>query len=112
MIAMNMAEYQQEAIVTRNRGVSPVEELLNYALGLGEAGELQNVVKKMVFHGHDKKEAQGMILDEAGDVLWYITMLLEVVGLKLEDAARHNVNKLRQRYPEGFSQEASRNRVM
>lgn len=108
---MELNEYQKLAAVTRNKKLELRDERLNYALGLGESGELQNVVKKHLFHGHSEEEAKAKVLDESGDTLWYIATLLEVYGLTLEDAAQHNVAKLRERYPEGFSEERSINRT-
>ncbi len=50
------------------------------------------------------------VLDELGDVLWFAGELCDCMGISLEDVARHNIEKLRARYPEGFSAERSRNR--
>lgn len=108
---MDLNEYQQLAKALRNDLVVDIDqERLNYALGLGEAGELQNVVKKHVFHGHDYEEAKLKVMDESGDVLWYLAMLNEVYGITLEEVAQYNLDKLTKRYPEGFSHDASRNR--
>ena len=108
---MDMNEYQKLAAITGNNDTTKVARRLNYSLGLGEAGELQNVVKKHIFHGHSDEEAKANVLDESGDVLWYLAMLADSYGLTLEDIARHNVEKLRKRYPEGFSEYASQNRT-
>ena len=108
---MELNEYQKLAKVTRNAKLSIDEERSNYALGLGEAGELQNVVKKHIFHGHDLDQSREKVMDESGDVLWYLAMINEVYGITLEEVAQHNVMKLKKRYPEGFSGEASRNRT-
>ena len=107
---MNLNEYQHLALRTANPGTKkgiPIQ--LNWALGLaGEMGELIEIVKKHFFHGHpvdyDKLE------DEAGDLLWYIAVFANSFGLDLEQIALHNVEKLRKRYPERFSEERSRNR--
>lgn len=114
---MNGNEYQTQAMRTRrlaesDRSFSPREQqLLNAALGLsGETGELVDYIKKGFFHGHPIDPEK--IADEAGDVLWYVACLCDAVGLALEDVMAGNVAKLTRRYPEGFSQEASRNREM
>jgi len=108
---MELNEYQELAAVTGNNDISLREQRLNYALGLGESGELQNIVKKHVFHGHDEAEAKEQIKDEAGDILWYLSQVANVYGISLEEVAQHNVGKLKKRYPEGFSRERSQNRT-
>jgi len=94
--------YQNLAKRTANNDLTPSQELSNYALGLvGEAGELVDLVKKFLFHGHDLD--QGAIKDEAGDCLWYLAVLLDRAGISFEDVARANIEKLRIRYPGGFT---------
>jgi NTP pyrophosphatase (non-canonical NTP hydrolase) len=45
------------------------------------------------------------VIDEGGDVLWYVTQLADGLGLTLTDLAERNVEKLRTRWFEGFSLE-------
>lgn len=83
---------------------------VNLALGLGgEAGELQEVIKKLRFHGHPLNKEK--LIEELGDVLWYLTGLCTVHGLRLADVMDYNIEKLWCRYPQGFSAEASLARV-
>ncbi|NFV70955.1 nucleotide pyrophosphohydrolase, partial [Clostridium botulinum] len=42
------------------------------------------------------------LIEELGDVLWYITYLSKVIGVDLETIANRNIEKLRKRYPEGW----------
>ena len=112
MTIMELNEYQNLAKMTRNDSQGIEMERANYGLGLGEAGELQNIVKKNVFHGHDLERTKAEVLDESGDVMWYLAMPNETYGITLEEVAQHNIAKLRRRYPEGFSKEASQNRVV
>lgn len=79
------------------------------ALGLmGEAGEVAEIIKKYRFHGH-KLDIENFI-KELGDVLWYIAALCTMFGVPLSEVAEANIEKLKERYPEGFSHEASINR--
>ena len=82
------------------------------ALGLnGEAGEIADHVKKIMFHGHPLDDAtRDKIAKEIGDILWYCAMGARGIGLDLGEVARMNVEKLRKRYPDGFSTEHSLNR--
>jgi NTP pyrophosphatase (non-canonical NTP hydrolase) len=83
--------------------------LIIAALGLaGEAGEFANLVKKLTAHGHDISPET--LADELGDVLWYVAEAATACNLKMGDIAQENVNKLQERYPEGFAQERSINR--
>ncbi|MBA3875616.1 MAG: hypothetical protein C0498_01545 [Anaerolinea sp.] len=81
-------------------------------LGLGvagEAGEVADLVKKEVGHGHP--EDRDRMRAELGDVLWYVAALADAYGLALSEVAAHNTAKLTRRYGAGFSSEASITRV-
>ena len=85
-------------------------ELLNGALGLtGEAGEVSDMIKKHIFHGHDLN--RGELVKEIGDCAWYLALLCHAIDISLDEVLIANVEKLRNRYPEGFSSEASINRT-
>ena len=78
----------------------------------GEAGEINDIWKKIKFHGKpwNEQNRQKMI-DECGDMFWYLTHLMEVLNVEVEDVLKRNVEKLESRYPGGkFSIEASENR--
>lgn len=82
----------------------------NYALGLnGEAGELGDLIKKNVHHGHafDRDKT----VKEVGDVLHYLAGLCTLYGITLEEAATMNLVKLQHRYPTGFNKEDSIKRI-
>lgn len=74
----------------------------------GEAGECQEIVKKAMFHGHEL-DIEALLL-EAGDVLWYLTELCNELGISVDTIAKLNLKKLKNRYPDGFTHEASRER--
>lgn len=103
---MKLNEYQQLAERT---APTHDNELLNYGLGItGEAGEVADLIKKSMFHGH--KISKDEIAKELGDTLWYLSQIARLAGLTLEEVATKNIQKLAKRYPEGFSSEASINR--
>ncbi len=107
---MKFQDYQQNALRTANTDLDVKGRLAMTALGLvGEAGEVGDLLKKHLFHGH-AFDAQ-KIAKELGDVLWYIAVMSHEIGIDLEAIAEMNVAKLRARYPEGFSEERSKNRV-
>jgi len=106
---INNTEYRNHCKRTRGKFEDIRLDRLNAAIGLGEAGELQGVVKKEVFHGHPQDAYK--ILDESGDLLYYLDWLLDTYGWTIENAMNGNVAKLKERYPEGFSSERSMNRI-
>lgn len=86
------------------------DALLMSAMGLcGETGEVAEIVKKAIFHGHPLDRDQ--LANEAGDVALYLAALCTAAGLSLSDVMQANVDKLRRRFPDGFSTEASIARV-
>lgn len=109
---MGPDDYQQAARMTARADMPNLTtrqvRILNWALGLGEVGELQNIIKKWVFHGHS--EDREAIIDELGDILWYVANIAYDIDASLSMVMDHNVKKLRARYPEGFNPESSINR--
>lgn len=105
--SMTLAEYQRKADRTLKKQ-SKRNAIIDYAFGIvGEAGETVNAVKKFLFHDHDNIDE---IVDELGDVLWYLSALASTIGVSLDEIAKKNNEKLTIRYPDGFSEERSRNR--
>mgnify|MGYP002629502421 CR=1 FL=1 len=83
-------EYQQFAKTT---AIYPPEEALTYtALGLAsEAGEVAGKIKKYIRDGVKDDDA---IIDELGDVLWYLAVLAEELDVDLSIVAQRNTEKL------------------
>ncbi|WP_239738586.1 nucleoside triphosphate pyrophosphohydrolase family protein [Mammaliicoccus sp. C-M14] len=107
---MELNKYQEIALRTHNVEQNVSEALTNYALGLtGEAGEVADNIKKHNFHGHDLNKDE--IVKELGDVLWYVSSLASMCNVTLDEVAGHNLNKLGNRYPNGFNPLNSINRV-
>ena len=106
---MTVNEYQRLAMATLNPALSKKDVLINSAMGLcGEAGEAIDIVKKHLAQGHGlDREA---LAKELGDVAWYLAEAATALDMELEDILAANIEKLRRRYPEGFSAEDSINR--
>ena len=102
-------DYQRQAMKTLNSKLSRQEILINGVMGLcGESGEAVDIVKKHLFHGHPlDREA---LKKELGDVAWYLAETAYALDISLEEILSTNIAKLKQRYPEGFSESASLNR--
>ena len=98
---MNTKEYQAFARV----GILPASEgknlLVGFALGLaGESGEVCDAIKKREYHGRDIPT--GHIIEELGDVMWYVANLCTVLNISLDVVLEQNVDKLKHRYPEMY----------
>jgi NTP pyrophosphatase (non-canonical NTP hydrolase) len=109
---MTFDEYQQKALRTA-RPHDANDELMHLVLGLvGEAGEIAEKFKKWV-RDQNSDEAQlnrDDLAKELGDVLWYIAVLAEYLGLNLEDIADKNIAKLADRQKRGVLKGAGDNR--
>jgi NTP pyrophosphatase (non-canonical NTP hydrolase) len=113
---LQINDYQRE--VDRTTVMAPAEGrwfsqeeigLIASAIGMaGEVGEFVEPIKKFLFHGHNL-DTDKLVL-ELGDVLWYVTLASNVLGIPLHEVMNKNIEKLRRRYPDGFSIEDSLNR--
>lgn len=75
--------------------------VINASLGLsGEVGELNDMLKKWIFH--EKDICEDHLKKELGDVMWYVALMCTSFGWKLDDILEINIDKLKARYPEGF----------
>ena len=103
---MPINEYQELAMRTANPEVDRDGMLLNGVMGLcGEAGECIDLVKKNRFQGHELDRDR--LIGELGDVAWYLAEAAYALGVDLEEVLSRNVEKLRKRYPQGFTREQS-----
>lgn len=102
------SEYQALALRTLS-GESAKQPILTCALGLaGETGEIVELVKKHLFHGHELPEHK--LKDELGDILWYVAVGAHGLKTDLDYLMHYNIQKLKARYPEGFDSNRSINR--
>lgn len=101
-------EYQRlaERTINNNLDVSSLEHHALHGM-VSEIGELHGIYQK-IFQGHNVDNIHAM--KEVGDLLWFIAEYCTVNGWNLEDVMQMNIDKLKARYPEGFSEEKSRNR--
>jgi NTP pyrophosphatase (non-canonical NTP hydrolase) len=72
-------------------------------LGMGESGEVQGKIKKIIRdnNGRITHENVAEIKKELGDCLWYIASMCDSLGLKMEDVATGNIEKLQGRRDRG-----------
>ena len=106
---MTFDEYQKGVKQTANTAGKKVERLCNWSMGLtGECGEVVDILKKSIFHGHELDKHH--VLEELGDVLYYLTIMTDELGASLEQVAEMNNKKLMARYEGGFSKKKSKER--
>ena len=106
---MKLNEYQKLAMTTLNPELEKKDVLINGVMGLcGEAGEAIDIVKKHLHQGHPL-DREGL-KKELGDIAWYLAETAYALDLSLEEVCAGNIEKLKKRFPEGFSTEASLHR--
>ena len=83
--------------------------VLDACLGLsGEAGEFNDMIKKWIFH--EKELDVEHLKKECGDVMWYVAMLCDAFNWSLDDVMQTNIDKLKERYPDGFDVDRANSR--
>ena len=106
---MTINEYQKLALTTLNPELSKKDVLINGVMGLcGESGEALDIVKKHLHQGHELDREK--LIKELGDIAWYLAETAAALDVSLEEVLERNIEKLRSRYPEGFSPDRSVNR--
>ena len=106
---MTINEYQALAMRTSNKSLSTDMNLLNGALGLaGESGEVADIIKKHMMQGHALDVEH--VAKELGDICWYIAETATAIGYDMETIMQMNIDKLLERYPDGFDTERSQHR--
>ena len=107
---MTINEYQELALRTLNPQLSKKDVLINGVMGLcGESGEAIDIVKKWLAQGHELDREK--LAKELGDIAWYLAETAAAIDMPLEDIFAANIEKLKKRYPQGFSSENSINRI-
>lgn len=87
-------------------GTGSMLALAYVGLGLGESGEIQGKIKKILRDdgGTVTEEKRQAIRKELGDLLWYIARVADELGEPLETIAQDNVAKLLDRQGRGVLQ--------
>ena len=103
---MTINEYQALAMTTLNPELSKKDVLINGVMGLcGESGEAIDIVKKHLHQGHELDKEK--LAKELGDIAWYLAETAWALDIPLEQILQGNIDKLKRRFPEGFSTERS-----
>jgi NTP pyrophosphatase (non-canonical NTP hydrolase) len=106
-------QYQRESAKTAiYPGQGTVQGLLYTGLGLGEAGEVQGKIKKVLRDddGVLTEDRKAQIIDELSDVLWYCAQTASELDANLGDIAQRNLDKLAARAKAGTIKGSGDNR--
>lgn len=110
---MTATEYEQQAHRTIAGHAAENIPYLGFGL-MAEAGEVADKIAKAVRRGEieiDDNEIffvcgncfqfRDNIVDELGDVLWFVAMMARRLGVSLEEVMRRNLDKLADRQARG-----------
>ena len=103
---MHMSDYQIAAMRTCNIPFNRTDDMLRHAVfGLAsEAGEVAGIFQKS-YQGHPVDLEH--VKKELGDILWFVAETCTALGFSMSDVAQMNIDKLKARFPDGFSAERS-----
>lgn len=98
---MRISEYQLAC--RRTMKPESKSEMLGHALEglIGEVGEIADTIKRYKRYG--KALDIENLREECGDTLYYLSMLMDSINSSLELAAVDNIDKLKRRYPDGYT---------
>lgn len=97
---MTFDEYQKQALTTAYTDPKHKNTLMEqtiWAMGVsGEAGEVIEKWKKIVAYNSGKitNESREDLKKELGDVIWYLAVFADSLGLTLSEVIELNVSKL------------------
>lgn len=116
---MDSQEYENLAATTTSRAqhgniamhmTTQQAQLLHGVVGLfTEGGELTDLVKRHVYYKQEL-DVEGF-KEELGDLCWYMALLLDAVDLSFSQVMQANIDKLKRRYPNGFTTQHARERL-
>lgn len=97
---MTFNEYQRQALKTAVSYDDPLLAKSIWAMGIaGEAGEVIEKWKKIIVYndGRINKSDLDELSKELGDVVWYVAVLADSLGLTFDQIIKDNLKKLTDR---------------
>ena len=110
---MNFDDYQAAAIRTAKTSGDIGAHLTHAALGIAtEGGEFTTEVKRVsIYNKAVTEEMRQHMAEELGDLLWYVALAAQHLGVPMSSMAQANIAKLRARFPEKYTDAAAENRA-
>jgi len=106
---MNLKKYAQEAKRTNAKLPSKKMDNLHMVLGMvTEVAELANIFKTNMAYG--KKIDWINVQEEIGDAMFYLINFCNINNFDLENILQNNIDKLKSRYPDKFTEQHALNR--
>ena len=107
----NQIDFVDALMIMEEQGAEP-SRLMTAALGVnGEAAEFSEIIKKCIFQGKEfDDDTHKRLKSELSDVMWYVAQGCIALNTSIDELCEINTNKLKERYPEGFSKDKSENR--
>jgi NTP pyrophosphatase (non-canonical NTP hydrolase) len=104
MKVIELNEYQKLAGRTSRPFPTPVQDLQHAQLGIAsEGGEIADTLKKHIAYNQPLDTEN--LKEELGDLMWYVALGATALGMDLSDICEANIDKLRKRYPDKYSDE-------
>jgi len=105
-MGMNPKEF---AVFNDDSNRDKIQDLIHASMGLvTEAGEFQDMLKKHLYYGRELDEVN--LKEEIGDTLWYCAIALNALGTDFETVMQTNINKLKARFPDKFTEDNANSR--
>jgi NTP pyrophosphatase (non-canonical NTP hydrolase) len=112
---MTPNEYIEQALRTESQpyrftATGDVTPRIEHAVmgAVTEAAELMDALKKSKIYGRPLDRVN--LVEEMVDLTWYLAILADELGVSFEEIWEKNINKLRQRYPEKYSDQQAEER--
>lgn len=106
---MTLKEYIIQTRRTRPSFSEMDKKLAQAGMGLaGETGEVVDLIKKIIFQ--KKPLDKEKLKEELGDIFWYLAYIIDILEISPEKILEDNINKLKIRYPDGFSTKSANER--
>lgn len=104
---MDFKKYLENVKKTEMKDYSGVKvnpRLLHALLGMSdEMGEINNQFKKHWVYGKELDVVN--IVEELGDLSWFMAIMMDELGIDLDEVHNKNIEKLKVRYGKKFSVE-------
>lgn len=110
---MTFDDYQKQALTTLISHPDPLMDKTIMVLGIaGESSEIAEKWKKIVAYREGKisEEDKQELAKEIGDVLWYLSVFADTLGLSMDGIATMNAKKLASRKARGVQKGVGDNR--
>jgi NTP pyrophosphatase (non-canonical NTP hydrolase) len=103
-----LGEYKNQAANPLDLPYMEAPDLIHAVLGM--ESEVTEVSEVIFDDNLDPDQKRAKIIDECGDVLWYMALLFRNFDIQFDEVYAANIAKLAKRYPDKFTTDAAVNR--